>query len=189
MFFKPAITCFLVLSTIIMSGHSKAPDAANITNINPSGIESQVESNENTTDNTEKENDSQDNTQAKSNTDSKIMNDNSDTFMTAFSKFTGNYTYDSDLDNLSGVLTIGLDKDGDYTINDTNTNGYRFIASISDVQYIDGDSMFIKYPKEVYYDGTAIFTYYTITKTDNYVCVYEIDSDLSHATFLYVAEK
>ncbi len=189
MFLKSALTCFLALTTIIMSGHSKAPDTTNITNSNPSGIESQAESKENSTDNTEKENSSQNNTQKESNSDSQIMNDNSDTFMAAFSKFVGNYTYDSDPDNLSGVLTIGLDNDGDYTINDTNTNGYRFIASISDVQYIDGDSLFIKYPKEVYYDGTAIFTYYTITKTDNYVCVYEIDSDLSHATFLYVAEQ
>ena len=88
-----------------------------------------------------------------------IVNDGGDTFYDAMDAFYGEYAYKNSSDGLDGTLSIiqELDNSREYSIYDNNTNGYRFIAMGSNVEYIKGDRMYMKYPENVYSDGTAVF--------------------------------
>ena len=56
---------------------------------------------------------------------------------------------------------------------------------LSDIEFIIGISICLKYPELVYEDGDAIFTYYVITCYDYYVHVYVADKNYENLEYLY----
>ena len=119
------------------------------------------------------------------NTQGKIVNDDSDRFYEELAKYQGEYSYVEDGKGLTGKLSI-IQKDAhDYEIDDTNSTGYRFLSLGSDVQYIQGNRIFLKYPETVYADGDAVFKYYVILCYENFVYLYETDENFENYNYLY----
>ena len=120
----------------------------------------------------------------------KIINDGSDTFYDAMEAFYAEeYTYKQSTDGLDGTLSIiqELDNSREYSIDDNNSNGYRFIALGSNVEYIKGDRLYLKYPETVYEDGTAVYTYYIIAHHGGYIFLFETDENYENPEYIYTA--
>ena len=120
----------------------------------------------------------------------KIINDGSDTFYDAMEAFYAEeYTYKHSTDGLDGTLSIiqELDNSREYSIDDNNSNGYRFIALGSNVEYIKGDRLYLKYPETVYEDGTAVYTYYIIAHHGGYIFLFETDENYENPEYIYTA--
>ena len=120
----------------------------------------------------------------------KIINDGSDTFYDAMEAFYAEeYTYKQSTDGLDGTLSIiqELDNSREYSIDDNNNNGYRFIALGSNVEYIKGDRLYLKYPETVYEDGTAVYTYYIIAHHGGYIFLFETDENYENPEYIYTA--
>ncbi len=124
-------------------------------------------------------------------TDDIIMNDDSDAFYDALDVFNGEYTYTDSSDGLSGTLYIiqELDYSREYSIYDSNSNGFRFIALGSNIEYIKDNRFYLKYPEMVYEDDTAVFKYYIVEKNDNAVNLYESDENYESTKKIYTAQK
>ena len=120
----------------------------------------------------------------------KIINDGSDTFYDAMEAFYAEeYTYKQSTDGLDGTLSIiqELDNSSEYSIDDNNSNGYRFMALGSNVEYIKGDRLYLKYPETVYEDGTAVYTYYIIAHHGGYIFLFETDENYENPEYIYTA--
>lgn len=99
----------------------------------------------------------------------------------------GEYDYLSD-DGI-GKLIIKKTPDG-YDISDYESeSSYRFLADSSNIETIENNRIYIKYPEQVFSDDTVIFHYYILEYTTNEITVYYTKSVLEEDQLLYHATK
>lgn len=100
---------------------------------------------------------------------------------------TGEYDYSSE-DGI-GRLTIKKTSDG-YDISDYESeDSYRFLADSSYIENIEANRIYMKYPEQIYSDGTAVFSYYILEYDTDRIDVYYGKSSFEEAAFLYHAVK
>jgi hypothetical protein len=99
----------------------------------------------------------------------------------------GEYEYLSD--DGAGKLTIEKTAGG-YDISDHESeSSYRFLADSSNVETIENNRIYIKYPEQVFSDDTVIFSYYILEYTSSGLDVYYGKSSPEDARFLYHATR
>ncbi len=99
----------------------------------------------------------------------------------------GEYDYVSD--NGTGRLTIQKTSHG-YDISDYDSeSSYRFLADSSNIENMEEDRIYIKYPEQVFSDGEAVFGYYILEYDADGIDVYYGKSAFEEAEFLYHAAK
>ncbi len=100
---------------------------------------------------------------------------------------TGEYEYVSDYG--SGKLMIVKTSDG-YDISDYESeSSYRFLADSSNIESIENNRIYIKYPEQVFSDDTVRFCYYILEYGTEEIKVYYGKSLQEEAQFLYCATK
>ena len=100
---------------------------------------------------------------------------------------TGEYDYLSD--DVIGKLIIKKTSYG-YDISDYESeSSYRFLADSSNIETIENNRIYIKYPEQVFSDDTVIFNYYILEYSTDEIKVYYRKSVLEEAQFLYHAIK
>lgn len=99
----------------------------------------------------------------------------------------GEYEYVSD----GGIGKLVIEKiSGGYDISDYESEySYRFLADSSNIQAVEDNKIYIKYPEQVYADDTADFSYYTLEYNTDEINVYYRKSPQEEAEFLYCAKK
>lgn len=82
----------------------------------------------------------------------------------------GEYEYVSD----GGIGRLVIEKiSGGYDIFDYESEySYRFLADSSNIQAVEDNKIYIKYPEQVYADDTADFSYYTLEYNTDEINVY-----------------
>lgn len=99
----------------------------------------------------------------------------------------GEYVYVSDGE--TGKLVIEKTSDG-YDISDYESEAsYRFLADFSNIEAIEDNKIYIKYPEQVYADDTVDFGYYTLEYGTDEINVYYRKSLQEEEKFLYCAKK
>lgn len=99
----------------------------------------------------------------------------------------GEYVYVSDGE--TGKLVIEKTSDG-YDISDYESEAsYRFLADFSNIEAIEDNKIYIKYPEQVYADDTVDFSYYTFEYGTDEINVYYRKSLQEEEKFLYCAKK
>ncbi len=99
----------------------------------------------------------------------------------------GEYEYVSDGE--IGKLVIEKTSGG-YDISDYKSEySYRFLADSSNIEAVEDNKIYIKYPEQVYTDDTADFSYYTLEYGIDEINVYYRKSPQEDAEFLYCAKK
>lgn len=99
----------------------------------------------------------------------------------------GEYEYVSDYGK--GSLTIKKEEQG-YSIDDYESEtSYRFLAYSSDIEYIENNRIYIKYPDKVYSDDTVVFCEYILEYGTDEIKVYCKKSANDDEQFLYCATK
>ncbi|MBD5495735.1 MAG: hypothetical protein HDR12_15565 [Lachnospiraceae bacterium] len=99
----------------------------------------------------------------------------------------GEYEYQSDYE--TGKLIIEKTAYG-YDISDYESeSSYRFLADSSNIETIENDRIYIKYPEKVSADDTVIFSYYILEYNADGINVYYGKSEPEEAQFLYCATK
>lgn len=99
----------------------------------------------------------------------------------------GEYEYLSD--DGAGKLTIEKTAGG-YDISDHESeSSYRFLADSSNVETIENNRIYIKYPEQVFSDDTVIFSYYILEYTSSGLDVYYGKFSPEDARFLYHATR
>ena len=102
-------------------------------------------------------------------------------------KLVGEYEYVSDYGK--GYLTIKKEDKG-YSIDDYESEtSYRFLAYSSDIEYIENNRIYIKYPDKVYSDDTVVFCEYILEYGTDEIKVYCKKSANDDEQFLYCAIK
>ena len=87
------------------------------------------------------------------------------------------------------MLIIQKTSDG-YDISDYESeDSYRFLADSSNIETIENNRIYIKYPEQVCSDGTADFCYYILEYSADGINVYYGKSPLGEEQFLYHATK
>lgn len=105
----------------------------------------------------------------------------------ALENLTGEYNYLSDYG--TGKLIIRKSSDG-YDISDYESeSSYRFLANSSNIEAIENNRIYIKYPEQVFSDNTVIFNYYILEYSTDEINVYYGKSVPEEAQFLYHATK
>ncbi len=105
----------------------------------------------------------------------------------ALENYIGEYDYSSDYE--TGKLMIQKTSDG-YDICDYESeSSYRFLADLSNVEAIENNMIYIKYPERVFSDGAVDFHYYILECREDDINVYHTNSVLDEARFLYRATK
>lgn len=100
---------------------------------------------------------------------------------------TGEYDYSSG--NGIGRLTIKKTSDG-YDISDYESeDSYRFLADSSYIESMEANRIYMRYPEQIYSDGTAVFGYYILEYDTDGIDVYYGKSTFDEAAFLYHAVK
>lgn len=100
---------------------------------------------------------------------------------------TGEYEYLSDFG--TGRLMIQKTSGG-YDISDYESeSSYRFLADSSNIETIEDNRIYIRYPEQVSSDGTAVFGYYILECGTDEIDVYYGKSSFDEAEFLYHAAK
>lgn len=100
---------------------------------------------------------------------------------------TGEYEYSSDYG--AGKLIIQKTSDG-YDISDYESeDSYRFLADSSNIETIENNRIYIKYPEQVFSDGAADFCYYILEYSADGINVYYRKSPQGEEQFLYHATK
>lgn len=99
----------------------------------------------------------------------------------------GEYEYPSDY----GVGRLIIKKaDGGYDIFDYESeSSYRFLANSSNIQAIEDNKIYIKYPEAVFSDDTVVFSYYILEYSTDDVAVYYGEVSPEDARFLYRATR
>ena len=99
----------------------------------------------------------------------------------------GEYEYISD----GGTGKLVIEKtSGGYDISDYESEAsYRFLADSSNIEAIEDNKIYIKYPERIYADDTADFSYYTLEYGADEINVYYRKSLQEEAEFLYCAKK
>ncbi len=99
----------------------------------------------------------------------------------------GEYEYSSE--NGAGKLTIEKTADG-YDISDYESeNSYRFLADSTNIETIENNRIYIKYPEQVFSDDTVVFSYYVLECNSDAIDVYYGESGPEDTEFLYHAAK
>lgn len=99
----------------------------------------------------------------------------------------GEYDYLSEYG--TGKLTIKKSSYG-YDISDYESeDSYRFLADSSNIEGVEDNKIYIKYPEQVFSDHTAIFCYYILAYDTEKIDVYCGESSFEEAEFLYAAKK
>ena len=99
----------------------------------------------------------------------------------------GEYEYPSDY----GVGRLIIKKaDGGYDIFDYESeSSYRFLANSSNIQAIEDNKIYIKYPEAVFSDDTVVFSYSILEYSTDEVAVYYGEVSPEDARFLYRATR
>ena len=141
---------------------------------NQADISNNVTSTEDVTDDVEKEITASDNV-----TDDLIVNE--------LEKLTGEYEYLSDY----GVGKLIIEKNEyAYDISDYESqSSYRFLADSSNIESIENNRIYIKYPEQVFQDDTVIFCYYILEYGEDEIDVYYKQSEQTDEQLLYHAIK
>ncbi len=99
----------------------------------------------------------------------------------------GEYEYSSDYG--TGKLTIKKTSYG-YDISDYESeSSYRFLADSSNIETMEEDKIYIKYPEQIFSDGEAVFGYYILKYDTDGIDVYYGKSTFEKVEFLYHATK
>ena len=111
----------------------------------------------------------------------------SDPDLSELENLTGEYEYLSDLG--TGRLTIEKTSYG-YDISDHESeSSYRFLADSSNIETIENNRIYMKYPEQVSSDGAAVFGYYILEYGADEMKVYYGKSSFDEVEFLYRAIK
>lgn len=99
----------------------------------------------------------------------------------------GEYEYLSD----SGIGKLIISKTADgYDISDYESeSSYRFLANSSNIDIIENNRIYIKYPEQVFSDDTVIFCYYILEYSSDGINVYCAESADEEGQFLYHAAR
>ncbi|MDE6055036.1 MAG: hypothetical protein K2G55_15050, partial [Lachnospiraceae bacterium] len=77
-----------------------------------------------------------------------------------------------------------------YDISDYESeSSYRFLADSSNVDIIENNRIYIKYPEQVFSDDTVIFSYYILEYSTDEIDVYYAKSADEEGQFLYHATR
>lgn len=122
---------------------------------------------------------------------SEMLNDDaagsSDPDLSELENLTGEYEYLSDLG--TGRLTIEKTSYG-YDISDHESeSSYRFLADSSNIETIENNRIYMKYPEQISSDGAAVFGYYILEYGADEMKVYYGKSSFDEVEFLYRAIK
>ncbi|MCM1048877.1 MAG: hypothetical protein NC433_10685 [Clostridiales bacterium] len=99
----------------------------------------------------------------------------------------GEYDYSSDYG--IGKLIINKTAYG-YDISDYESeSSYRFLANSSNIDMIENNRIYIKYPEQVFSDDTVIFSYYILEYGTDGINVYYTKTAYEEGEFLYYAAK
>ena len=105
----------------------------------------------------------------------------------ALESLAGEYDYSSA--DKAGKLIIEKTSSG-YDISDYESEAsYRFLADSSNIEAIENNRIYIKYPEEVFSDDTVIFGYYVLEYSTDKIDVYYGKTSYDEAQFLYCATK
>lgn len=121
----------------------------------------------------------------------KTHNDNitssADSDLAELENLTGEYEYLSD--DGTGKLMIQKTANG-YDISDCESeSSYRFLADSSNIETIENNRIYVKYPEQVFSDDTVIFSYYVLEYSTDEINVYYGESGYEEVQFLYRATK
>lgn len=121
----------------------------------------------------------------------KTRNDNiagsADSDLAELENLTGEYEYSSDYG--TGKLMIQKTSNG-LDISDYESEAsYRFLADSSNIEAIENNRIYLKYPEGVFADDTVIFSYYVLEYSTDEINVYYGKSGFEETQFLYHATK
>lgn len=110
-----------------------------------------------------------------------------DLIVNELEKLTGEYEYLSDY----GVGKLIIEKNEyAYDISDYESqSSYRFLADSSNIESIENNRIYIKYPEQVFQDDTVIFCYYILEYGEDEMDVYYKQSEQTDEQLLYHATK
>ena len=118
----------------------------------------------------------------------KTQNDNNiGSNLAELENLTGEYEYLSDYG--TGKLMIQKSSNG-YDISDYESeSSYRFLADSSNIEIIENNQIYVKYPEQVFSDDTVNFSYYVLEYSTDEINVYYGEAGFEEAQFLYHATK
>jgi len=118
----------------------------------------------------------------------KTRNDNiAGSDLAELENLTGEYEYLSDYG--TGKLMIQKSSSG-YDISDYESEtSYRFLADSSNIETIENNRIYVKYPEQVFSDDTVNFNYYVLEYSTDEISVYYGESGFEETQLLYCATK
>ena len=118
----------------------------------------------------------------------KTQNDiNTGSNLAELENLTGEYEYLSDYG--TGKLMIQKSSNG-YDISDYESeSSYRFLADSSNIETIENNRIYVKYPEQVFSDDTVNFNYYVLEYSTDEISVYYGESGFEETQLLYCATK
>ena len=118
----------------------------------------------------------------------KTQNDNiAGSDLAELENLTGEYEYLSDYG--TGKLMIQRSSSG-YDISDYESeSSCRFLADSSNIETIENNRIYVKYPEQVFSDDTVIFSYYVLEYSVDEINVYYGESGFGETQLLYHATK
>ncbi len=118
----------------------------------------------------------------------KTQNDNiAGSDLAELENLTGEYEYLSDYG--TGKLMIQKSSNG-YDISDYESeSSCRFLADSSNIETIENNRIYVKYPEQVFSDDTVIFGYYVLEYSADEINVYYGESGFGETQLLYHATK
>ena len=118
----------------------------------------------------------------------KTQNDNiAGSDLAELENLTGEYEYLSDYG--TGKLMIQRSSNG-YDISDYESeSSCRFLADSSNIETIENNRIYVKYPEQVFSDDTVNFSYYVLEYSTDEINVYYGESGFEEAQLLYRATK
>jgi len=110
-----------------------------------------------------------------------------DLIVNELEKLAGKYEYLSDY----GVGRLIIEKNEyAYDISDYDSeSSYRFLTDTSNIESIENNRIYIKYPEQVFQDDTVIFCYYILEYGEDEMNVYYKQSEQTDEQLLYHATK
>ena len=118
----------------------------------------------------------------------KTQNDiNTGSNLAELENLTGEYEYLSDYG--TGKLMIQKSSSG-YDISDYESeSSCRFLADSSNIETIENNRIYVKYPEQVFSDDTVNFSYYVLEYSTDEINVYYGEAGFEETQFLYHATK
>lgn len=161
---------------------------------NQADISNNATSTEDVTDDVEKELTSSDNATSTEDVTDDVKeeitasdNVTDDLIVNELEKLAGEYEYLSDYG--AGRLIIEKNEYA-YDISDYESqSSYRFLADSSNIESIENNRIYIKYPEQVFQDDTVIFCYYILEYGEDEMDVYYKQSEQTDEQLLYHATK